>query len=76
MYLKNNESNCNTLIAVALMCIGMWLFGSVVTTVFITNPHTYDTALKNNDWFTIIISIGWIIYCFCIGYLKWKSIKD
>lgn len=68
MKLLNNDGN--TVLAVVLMSIGLWLFGSVIASGFMAIVKSYDTALKNDDWFIMVMSIGWTMYCFCNGYLK------
>ena len=73
---QSTRNDGNTVLAVVLMSIGLWLFGSVITAGFITIVKSYDTALKNDDWFIMVMSIGWTMYCFCNGYLKWRSVKN
>ena len=73
---KEKQTDGNTVLAVVLMSIGLWLFGSVIISGFITIVKSYDTALKNDDWFIMVMSIGWTLYCFCSGYLKWRSVKN
>lgn len=71
-----SRNDGNTVLAVILMYIGLWLFGSVITAGFITIVKSYDTTLKNDDWFVVVMSFGWTMYCFCNGYLKWRSVKN
>ena len=73
---QSSRNDGNTVLAVVLMSIGLWLFGSVITAGFITIVKSYDTALKNDDWFIMVMSIGWTMYCFCNGYLKYRSVKN
>lgn len=73
---QSSHNGGNTILAVVLMSIGLWFFGSIAAAGFITIVKSYDPALKNDDWFIMVMSIGWAMYCFCNGYLKWRSVKN
>ena len=83
--LNNNEKlsteqetppNANVLLAVVLMHLGLFMFGSIIAAGFITIVKNYDVALKNDDWFIIAMSVSWTTYCFCKGYLEYKRSKN
>jgi hypothetical protein len=74
--LSSSRNDGNTVLAVVLMYIGLWLVGSVITSGFIIIVKSYDTALKNDDWVIMGMSIGWTMYCFCNGYLKYMYVKN
>lgn len=72
----SSPNSADAMLAVVLLSIGLWLFGSAIAIGFITIVKSYDTTLKNNDWFTMVMPIGWTMYCFSNGYLKYKSVKN
>jgi len=71
--MKNETpSTTNILLATILMHLGLYIFGSIIAAGFITIVKNYDVALKNDDWFIMLMSFSWTIYCFCKGYLEYK----
>lgn len=72
---RSSRNDGNTVSAVVLMSIGLWLFGSVITAGFIPIVKNCNTTLKNDDWLIAVMSISWTMYCLGNGYLKWRSVK-
>ena len=66
-----SSRNGGTVLAVVLMSIGLWIFGSVIAAGFIIIVLSYHTAIKNK---ISLMSIGWTMYCFCNGYLKYRYV--
>ena len=66
----------NVLLAVVLKHIGLLMFGSILSAGFLTIVKNYDKALRNDDWFIIVLSISWTTICFCNGYLEYKRSKN
>jgi len=73
---ENMQSSRNggTVLAVVLMSIGLWIFGSVIAAGFIIIVLNYHTAIKNEISLMSIGWIGWTMYCFCNGYLKYRYV--
>lgn len=74
--MQSSRNKRDAILAVVLMYIGLWLFGSVIAAGFIAIVKSYDCALKNDDWSIMVMSIGWTVYCFCNGYLKWGDVRN
>jgi|GEM_PF-3754712 len=70
------SSNNDAMIAVILMYIGLWLFGVVIASGFMTIAKSFDPTLKNKPLLRIIMILAWDMYCFFKGYLKWLSVKN
>lgn len=39
------------------------LFGVCINSGFLTILKYYDSSLKNDDWFIILLTISWTLYC-------------
>lgn len=60
-------------LAIVLMSIGLLLFGCSIILVVITIFRSYAPNSKIDGMLIAVMSIGWTMYCFCNGYLRWKG---
>ena len=54
-----------------LKYIGLYIVSIIISAGFLTIVKSYDTALKSDDLFIIVMSISLSVICFSSGYLEY-----
>ena len=74
--LKTESNNNNVLLAVLLKYICLFIFGTIISSGFLTIVKNYDIALRNDLGVNFSLLGCWTIICICNGYLEYKRSEN
>jgi len=74
--LKTESNNNNVLLAVLLKYICLYIFGTIISSGFLTIVKNYDIALRNDHYVNFALLGCWTTICFCNGYLEYKRSEN